>query len=70
MEVAEVTAGRGSVVFSGSAAQVESAFTPRFIPTRLAMKFITPTRGDPEIPAAFAGVVGGVVSLHDFRSAP
>jgi subtilase family serine protease len=70
MEVAEVTAGRGSVVFSGSAAQVESAFHTQIHTYKIGNEVHHANASDPEIPAAFAGVVGGVVSLHDFRSAP
>ena len=43
MEVEELTTGRRSIVFSGTAAQVESTFHTRIIPTRLAQKSITPT---------------------------
>jgi pseudomonalisin len=70
MAVEEVTAGRGSVVFSGSAAQVESAFHTQIHTYKIANEVHHANASDPEIPAAFAGVVGGVVSLHDFRSAP
>jgi len=70
MEVAEVTAGRGSVVFSGSAAQVESAFHTQIHTYEIGNEVHHANASDPEIPAAFAGVVGGVVSLHDFAVPP
>jgi pseudomonalisin len=70
MEVAEVTPGLGSVVFSGSAEQVESAFHTQIHTYKIGNEVHHANANDPEIPAAFAGVVGGVVSLHDFRSAP
>jgi pseudomonalisin len=68
MEVEEVTAGRLSVVFSGTAAQVESTFHTQIHTYKIGDEVHHANASDPEIPAAFAGVVGGVVSLHDFRS--
>lgn len=68
MQVEEVTAGRLSVVFSGTAAQVESAFHTQIHTYKIGNEVHHANASDPEIPAAFAGVVGGVVSLHDFRS--
>jgi subtilase family serine protease len=70
MEVEEVTAGRRSIVFSGTAGQVESAFHTQIHTYKIGDEVHRANASDPEIPAAFAGVVGGVVSLHDFRSAP
>jgi len=48
--VAEVHGCRGSVVFSGSAAQVESAFHTQIHTYKIGMKFITPTRAIPKSP--------------------
>jgi subtilase family serine protease len=70
MEVEEVEAGRRSIVFSGSAAQVESAFHTQIHTYKIGGEVHHANASDPQIPAAFAGVVGGVVSLHDFRSEP
>jgi subtilase family serine protease len=70
MEVEEVTAGRRSIVFSGTAAQVESAFHTQIHTYKIGGDVHHANSSDPQIPAAFAGVVGGVVSLHDFRSTP
>ncbi|MGA7401562.1 MAG: S53 family peptidase [Candidatus Sulfotelmatobacter sp.] len=70
MEVEEVTAGRRSIVFSGTAAQVEEAFHTQIHFYKTGSQVHHANASDPEIPAAFAGVVGGVVSLHDFRSEP
>ncbi len=70
MEVEELTAGRRSIIFSGTAAQVESAFHTQIHSYKIADEVHHANAGDPEIPLAFAQVVGGVVSLHDFRSAP
>ena len=70
MEVEEVTAGRRSIVFSGTAAQVEDAFHTRIHVYKIGNEVHHANASDPQIPAAFAEVVGGVVSLHDFRSEP
>src|ERR1017187_6523001 len=70
MEVEEVTPGRGSIVFSGSAEQVESAFHTQIHSYKIGDEVHHANASDPEIPAAFGGVVGGVDSLHDFRSEP
>jgi pseudomonalisin len=70
MEVEEVTAGRRSIVFSGTAAQVESAFHTQIHTYKIDDELHHANAKDPEIPAALAHVVGGVVSLHDFRSQP
>jgi subtilase family serine protease len=70
MEVEEVTAGRRSIVFSGTAAQVEAAFHTPIHVYRVGNEVHHANANEPEIPAALAAVVGGVVSLHDFRSEP
>jgi pseudomonalisin len=68
--VEEVTPGRRSIVFSGSASQVESAFHTGIHTYKIGNEVHHANISDPSIPAAFAGVVGGIVSLHDFRSVP
>jgi pseudomonalisin len=70
MEVEEVTAGRGSIVFSGSAAQVQSAFHTQIHTYKIGGEVHHANASDPQIPEAFSEVVGGVVALHDFRSQP
>jgi pseudomonalisin len=70
MEVEEVTASRRSIVFSGAAAQVESAFHTRIHAYKIGNELHHANASDPEIPAALVQVVGGVVSLHDFHSEP
>ena len=70
MEVEEVTAGRQSIVFSGVASQVESAFHTQIHAYKIGNELHHANATDPEIPAALVQVVGGVVSLHDFHSAP
>jgi hypothetical protein len=68
--VAAVSKGRTTIEFSGTAGQVREAFHTEI------HKFAVPQDGrmvehwanasDPQIPAALAPVVGGVVSLHNF----
>src|SRR6202167_5690095 len=70
MTVEEVTAGRLSIVFSGTAGQVASSFHTRIHTYKIGDEVHHANTTDPSIPAAFAQVIGGVVSLHDFRSAP
>jgi pseudomonalisin len=70
LEVEEVTAGHRSIVFSGSAAQVEAAFHTQIHSYKIGEEVHHANAKDPEIPAALIQVVGGVVSLHDFRSEP
>jgi pseudomonalisin len=52
------------------AAQVEAAFHTQIHAYKAADKIHHANVNDPEIPAALAQVVGGVVSLHDFHSEP
>jgi pseudomonalisin len=70
MEVEEVTAGRRSIVFSGAVEQVESAFHTQIHTYQIGNEVQHANAKEPEIPAALAQVVGGVVSLHDFHSEP
>jgi pseudomonalisin len=68
--VEENTAGRRSVIFSGAASQVESAFHTQIHDYKIGGEVHHANATDPEIPKALAQVVGGVVSLHDFHSKP
>jgi pseudomonalisin len=70
MEVEEVTAGRRSIIFSGTAAQVQQAFHTPIHTYKIGDEVHHANAKDPEIPAALVQVVGGVVSLHDFHSEP
>jgi pseudomonalisin len=70
MEVEEVAAGRRSIVFSGTAAQVQAAFHTAIHTYKIGDEVHHANVKDPEIPAALLQVVGGVVSLHDFHSEP
>ena len=69
-EVEEVTAGRRSIIFSGTASQVQSAFHTQIHSYKIGEEIHHANAMDPEIPAALVKVVGGVVSLHDFHSVP
>lgn len=70
MNVEEITAGRGSLLFSGTAAQVESAFHTQIHSYQVGGQLHHANASDPQIPQALAEVVGGLVSLHDFRKQP
>jgi pseudomonalisin len=71
LTVDEVGKGHRTITFSGSAAQVESAFQTSIqlyrVPQMAGSQVHFANSTDPKIPAALADVVGGVVSLHDFR---
>jgi len=58
MEVEEVTAGRRSIIFSGTAAQVASAFHTQIHTYKVGAELRHANVKDPEIPAALAQVVG------------
>lgn len=67
--VEEVPAGSRSIVFSGTVAQVASAFHTQIRTYNVGGELHHANASDPEIPAALAGVVSGVATLHDFRRA-
>ena len=66
----EIPAGRRSIVFSGTSSHVAAAFNTqvRQYTTQGATHIANAT--DPQIPAALADVVGGIVKLHDFKHKP
>jgi subtilase family serine protease len=66
-EVEEVAAGSLSITFSGTAEQVESAFHTQIHAYKIGAEVHHANATDPEIPAALGEVVGGIVSLNDFR---
>ncbi len=68
--VEPVSAGRSVVIFSGTAAQVNAAFRTEIRRYRANGELHVANATDPQIPRALAAVVGGVVSLHDFRAKP
>jgi uncharacterized membrane protein len=68
LEVEEIAAGRRSILFSGDVAQVQAAFHTEIRAYNVGGERHYANATDPEIPQALAGVVSGVVALHDFRS--
>lgn len=69
-KIDEIAAGRRSIVFSGNAGQVQEAFRTSIHSYRVVGELHHANAEEPQIPAALADVVGGVVSLHDFHSTP
>ncbi len=70
MSVEEPTQGNRLLVFSGSVAQVEETFQTEIDTYMVAGELHHANASAPSIPRALSEVVTGVVSLHDFRSAP
>lgn len=64
----EILPNRQAVIFSGNAIQVESAFHTSIRQYKVAGELHHANSVEPEIPQSLAEVVGGVLSLHDFRS--
>jgi subtilase family serine protease len=64
--VEESPAGNRAVVFSGTASQVADAFKTEIRQYSIAGKTHYANASDPQIAAALAGVVGGIVKLHNF----
>ena len=63
----ELPAGNQLILFSGTAAQVDDAFHASLHRYQVDGVAHLANAQDPQIPRALAGVVSGVVSLHDFR---
>jgi subtilase family serine protease len=61
-----VAAGRMVMEFSGTAGQVRAAFSTQMQNYLLDGNNFVANSGDPQIPAALAPVISGVVSLHNF----
>jgi hypothetical protein len=70
MKVEEIPSSHRTLVFSGTAGQVESTFHTSMRKYSVQGKTHYANATDPEIPRSLAEVVQGVVSLHDFYSAP
>lgn len=67
--VNEVAANHRQITFSGNAGQVEDTFHTQIHHFLVdGVNHIANTQ-DPQIPSAMAGVVSGILSLHDFRHA-
>jgi pseudomonalisin len=67
--VEEVPISHRLIIFSGTAGQVEDTFHTEIHHFLVGGINHLANTQDPQIPSALAGVVGGIVSLHDFRSA-
>ena len=65
--VDEVTTSKRLVIFSGTAAQVADTFHAEIHRYKVEGVEHIANVQDPQVPAVFRGVVGGVLSLHDFR---
>jgi pseudomonalisin len=65
--VVEIAPNNRQIQFSGTAAQVADTFHTEIHRYQVNGVEHIANAQDPQIPAAFAGVVSGVVSLHDFR---
>jgi subtilase family serine protease len=68
--VDEIAAGRGSIQFSGTAGQVETAFHTEMHHYVVNGQRHLANATDIAIPDALSPVVEGLVSLHDFRTQP
>ncbi len=64
-EVRGIANGRMSLEFSGSVAQVQNAFRTSIRDYKIGNEIRHANAEDPSIPAAFANVVAGIVSLHN-----
>lgn len=67
--IEEIPASNRTIVFSGTAGRVADTFHTEIHSYRVNGVRHIANAQDPQIPAALAGVVSGVVSLHDFRRA-
>ena len=65
--VYEVPVNHRQIIFSGTEAQVEDTFHSEIHHYLVGDVSHIANSQDPQIPTALAGVVGGIVSLHDFR---
>ena len=68
--VNEIGRGRRTIEFSGTAGQVERAFDTQMRQYEVSGVRHLANATDVAIPEALAPVIGGVVSLHDFRHQP
>jgi len=68
--VDEVPAGHWTIVFSGTVAQVETAFRTTIHNYQFPDGTYFANSSDPQVPEAFAGVISGIVGLNNIRSSP
>jgi len=62
----EMARGRGWINFSGTAGQVEETFATEIHDYKVDGKLRHANAADPSVPRAFAGLVNGIVTLHNF----
>ena len=69
-QIGSVSKARTVIEFSGTAGQVQNAFHTTIHSYLVKGEQHYANSTDPQIPSALAPVVGGIVSLHDFRKQP
>ena len=69
-QIDEVSPNNLAIVFSGNASQVQAAFKTEIRQYVVNGEVHHANASDVQIPSAFAGVVGGLVKLHDFHAKP
>ena len=69
-QINRISRGRTVIEFSGNEGQVESAFHTQIHKYLVNGEEHWANAGDPEIPAALAPAIAGVLSLHDFPRKP
>ena len=70
LQVVRVARGRNWVAFSGTAAQIESAFRTQIHRYNIAGKAHVANSVSPSVPAGLGGVITGIRGLNDFRPRP
>src|ERR1019366_6102858 len=68
--IAEIARGRTYIAFNGTAAQVEAAFHTEIHRYLVKGEWHYANASEPFLPAALAGVVSGISSLHNFSPKP
>lgn len=68
LAIEQVVNGGRQILFSGTSAQVETAFTTTMRTYQVGGEIHHANATEPEIPRVLSSVVSGVVSLHDFRA--
>lgn len=69
-QIDQVSKGRITIEFSGTAAQVQEAFHTSIHHYLIDGRMHLANTADPQIPAALAPVIVGIASLHDFFPVP
>jgi len=69
-QITNLTAGRTLIEFSGTAGQVRNAFHTEIHRYLVNGEEHIANANDPQIPSAISPIIGGIVSLNDFRKKP